>query len=362
MAYGVKDFDTIVSDIIAAILLRSSTIDDFSPGGVMRSFVEGVSIALDDFYMNAFLGFKDYLQNIQNYVFNFPKKTGVKAVTSVVFSRTDTSETATIDVGTRILTTTGLAFLTTEVGSIASGVGDSASIAVEAEDVGTNYNVGNGTITVIETAIPYVETVTNAVAATGGIAEESATAYKNRFKLFVEGLAKSNLTGLKACALGVEGITSASIEEHFPPEDTYNVTLYIDNGIVGGVDSEKIAEVQSLIDGDGTDDNPGYRSAGIHVRVVAPTVVTQNIVATIYMAEGISSDAVESQVEDAIIYYMASLGIGDNIIYNELINAIMEVYGVVDCDITTPSTNITINDDQVGRVGTFTLTLELYSE
>jgi uncharacterized phage protein gp47/JayE len=355
MAYGIKDFDTIVSDMIAHILTQSSSISDFSPGSVMRSFTEGAAIALEDFYVSVYTGFKDYLQNIQKYVFDFPQKTGSKATASVVFSRSDTTEEATIPEGTAVETATGLKFFTQAEVVISAAVADSDPVTVEAEDVGLSYNVGSASINIISDAVPNVDTVVNALPAQGGISAESDIAYKTRFQEYVEGLAGSNKAGLIAAALGVEGIVSASLIEHFPPVSDVNVTLYIDNGQVDGVSSEKIAEVQGIIDGDGTDDNPGYRAAGVYAVVEAPSVVLQNITAIIYISEDVDQDNVRLSITDAISYYMNNLGVGSDMVFNELVAAIMEVYGVYDCTISVPSSNVSVSSNQVVRPGTFTM-------
>jgi uncharacterized phage protein gp47/JayE len=355
MAFTVKAFDQIIADMVSWIVSNSPNLTDLSPGSVIRSYCEGASLAIEEVYVGLYLGFRRYLDNVQETVFDFDRKVGTKASADVVFSRTVANGEITIPVGTRIKTASGLRFLTTAVATIPASQQDSNAVEAEAESVGTAYNVSSATIVVLEDTIAGVDTVTNALAATGGVDAETDIAYKNRFQAYVEGLGRSNLAGLTAGALSVEGITSVSIVELFPPVSDVNVDLYIDDGSSGGVSTAKVTEVQDVIDGDGTEENPGYRAAGINVVVKKPSVVSQNISATLSVISGVDTDQLESDVIDALTAYVNTLSVGEDIIYNELIASIMGVYGVSNVSLTTPAADVAIAATQVGRIGTVTL-------
>ena len=355
-SFTTKSFDEIVADMITYIVANSSKITDVTPGSVIRSFVEGSSLSIEEVYVGVYLGFRRYLANVPETVFDFPRKTGVKATVGVVFSRSVANGQIDIPIGTRVATASDLRFLTTAAGSILAGQTSSASVAAEAEEVGTSYNVGSATVTVLEDSIPGV-TVNNPLAATGGIDLESNIAFNARFQTYIEGLGRSNIAGLAAGALSVDGITSVSIVELFPPVANVNVDLYVDDGSAVVVPPEKLAEVQSIIDGDGTETNPGYRAAGVNVVVRAPNIVTQNVVMNVTPLPGIDIVQLETDINTAVSQYINVLGVGSDIIYNEIVTAIMGVFGVVDVSITTPSSNVTIGSTQVGRVGTITITV-----
>jgi len=355
MGFTVKAFDQIIGDMVAWIIANSPNLTDFTPGAVIRSFCEGASLSIEEVYVSTYLGFKRYLNNVQETVFDFPRKAGTKATVSVVFSRTTANGEVTIPAGTRVKTASGLRFVLSAATAISAGNTDSPSAAVVADLVGVAYNVSATSINVLEDQVTGVDTVTNALAATGGVDQETSIAYKSRFQAYIEGLGRANLAGLKAGALSVAGITSVSIVELFPPVADVNVDLYIDDGSSGGVTTAKVVATQAVIDGDGTEDNPGYKAAGINVVVKKPSIVTQNIGATLSILSGVDTDQLETDVINALTAYVNTLGVGSNIIYNELIAAIMGVFGVTDVSLTTPATNVTIAATQVGRVGTVTL-------
>ncbi len=355
-SFTVKSFDQIVSDMVAWIVANSPNITDMTPGSVIRSFCEGSALGIEEVYVATYLGFRRYLSNVQETVFDFPRKYGSKSSVAVVFSRPSSGAEVTILAGTRVITASGLRFLTNSEVTVANGVLSSASVLVTAEKNGAAYNVSSSAINSIEDAIAEgIDTVTNALAATGGVDGESDISFKNRFQSYIEGLGRTNLSGLRAGALGVEGITSASVVELFPPVAGVNVNLYVDDGTSGGVSTALVAEVQSVINGDGTQENPGYRAAGVNVQVVKPGIVTQNVSATLSILSGVDTEQLKTDVINALTEYVNTLGVGKNIIFNELVSAIMRVFGVTDVAISTPAGNVTVAATQVGRLGTITL-------
>ncbi len=356
MGYTIRDFDTIVSDMVAYIVANSPQITDLNPGSVIRSFCEGVGLTTEELYVGVYLGFRKYLSNIKTDVFGFEKKAGVKATTNVIFSRAGSSGDVTIPSATRVQTASGLKFATTAQIQILDGNNDSNPVEVEADKIGVAYNVALNTITIMIDTIDGVDSVTNANAATGGVDRETDYEFEKRFQAYVEGIGRTNVAGVVYGALSVDGITSVSVDELFPPVGNVNVKLYIDDGSSGGVSSAKVQEVQDVIDGDG-ENEAGYRSAGVNVLVVAPSIVTQDVTMSVTAASGVAIDQMKVDINSVLTNYVNTLGVGADIIYNELVAAVMEVYGVVDCDITVPSSNVTIASSQVGRLGTVTISV-----
>lgn len=357
MGFQVKAYDNIVTDMVSWIVAHAPEITDLTPGSVIRSFCEATAMTLEELYVATYLGFRRYLAQIPELVFDFTKVGGSKATVSCIFSRSGSTGTVVIPLGTSVETGSGLIFFTTVVSEISDGNTDSDSVEVEAEEIGVLYNVLGNTITVLTNEINGVETVDNALPATGGINQETDYQYAQRFQAYIEGLAGANIAGLITGALSVSGITSVSVYEHFPPLSNVNANVYVDDNTVNGVDSAKVAEVQAVIDGTGTVEDPGYRAAGVNVVVAAPGIVSTNITMSVSITAGVDGDQVESDIELALVNYVNSLGIGADIVYNELITAVMGVFGVYNCDITAPSGDVSISTSQVGRVGTVSITV-----
>lgn len=356
MSFQVKSYDQLVADMVSWIVANAPQITDLNPGSVIRSFCEANALGLEELYVSTYLGFRRYLDSIQETVFGYDRKDGITAKGEVVFSRTGSTGVDLIPFGTKVSTSAGLIYETSEAGSITDGNTDSATVAIEAEEVGSGHNVPLDTVIVIEDDLDIAGlTVNNDNAVIGGIDQETDYQYKQRFQAYIEGLAGSNLAGLITGALTVSGITSASIQELFPPVSNVNVRLYIDDGSLAGVTATQVAEVQAVIDGDGTETSPGYRAAGVNVVVLSPSIVTQPVTVEVTVSAGVEEAQMEIDVNLALTAYVNSLGVGANIIYNELISATMDVYGVTDVDVTAPTANVAISTSQVGRLGTVTV-------
>lgn len=112
-----------------------------------------------------------------------------------------------------------------------------------------------------------------------------------------------------------------------------------------------VAEVQKVIDGDPADRStyPGYRAAGILVRVVPPQVVAQTITANVTVLSGYNQVTTIATVKAEILAYVNGLGIGADVVRNELIERIMAVTGVYDVNLTVPSGNVVILPSQIAR-------------
>lgn len=120
-----------------------------------------------------------------------------------------------------------------------------------------------------------------------------------------------------------------------------------------------LAEVQKVIDGDPNDRTsyPGYRAAGTLVSVLPPTLVTVTISGSLVIEEGFNPVAVREQAEAALVRYVNSLGINDDVIFTSLIAAAKAINGVFDVQFSTPTNNIVISFAELARTTTANITL-----
>jgi uncharacterized phage protein gp47/JayE len=113
-----------------------------------------------------------------------------------------------------------------------------------------------------------------------------------------------------------------------------------------------IAECQKIIDGDPNDRSnyPGYRAAGVLIRVLAPTISQQVVTANITVLQGYDQESVAAEVITAVSSYINALGIGEDVILNELRERSMAVVGVFDIEFTSPTENVVILENYLARV------------
>lgn len=102
---------------------------------------------------------------------------------------------------------------------------------------------------------------------------------------------------------------------------------------------------------------PGVGAAGIQFDIQAPTVNEISFSVVLTLANGVSISTVSDLVKSAITQYVDGLGVGQDVILAEIIASIMQVTGVIDCHITSPTTNVVIIDNELPRTSDALITL-----
>ena len=129
-----------------------------------------------------------------------------------------------------------------------------------------------------------------------------------------------------------------------------------------------LALVHNTIYGDDTDliTFPGVGAAGINFQVIAPTVTEIILGLDVTLQEGISIAAVENEVNTAITGYVNGLGVGEDVIVEELRARTIRINGITDVVITrlvggdattTVIANIAIADNEIARIKVSDITI-----
>lgn len=119
-----------------------------------------------------------------------------------------------------------------------------------------------------------------------------------------------------------------------------------------------IAELQGLIEGDVGDPSTGYRPAGITVRVLPAPVQRMDVDLLITVADGANVSTVTTQAQTACVDYLSSLGAGSPAYIARVIDAVMDVSGVINVRAQRPSSNdlaidqYTLSPRHIVRAGT----------
>jgi uncharacterized phage protein gp47/JayE len=119
-----------------------------------------------------------------------------------------------------------------------------------------------------------------------------------------------------------------------------------------------VRAVQVAIEGNPADRTrwPGWRAAGTVVYVRRPVVYPITVQGVVTLLPGYDAAAVCDQIEVRITAYINSLSIGENVVYNQLVEEAMAVEGVFDVQFVTPTVNVSIPDEQVARASSVILT------
>lgn len=138
-----------------------------------------------------------------------------------------------------------------------------------------------------------------------------------------------------------------------------------DNGLnfstiqVEGVDGYKyytglIQKVQWTIDGLDRDivNYPGIGAAGTQFEVITPVLIKLELTLDVTTDPGISLSSVSDQIKTAVLEYVNSRGVGEDVILSEIIAAAQSVAGVFDVEITNFTDNIVVADGELARLNT----------
>jgi len=368
--YKPKTFLQILDAMKRYLVGASSTLNNFNEGSRLLVLLEAISLITSQTHNDFYQGLKLAIPTSVYNAFDFERKPGNQSSGSLEFTRvTPASQTYTIPIGTAVILN-GIRFETIAAGSILIGNTSSGNINAQCTQTGVDGNISIGAINTLIGQGSFanqpdgVEACNNATVFAGGTAEESDEDRIERFRLYVSSLARATVNGLIAGALSVSGIVSASAVEHSPTPGW--VTIYADDG-TGTISTVLKEEIEKVINGDPNDEAnyPGYRAAGIKVRVVAPIVETINATVEIkILIDSLADDsALEIAAQNALETYINTLRLGQDVVVTEIIKVIKladeEIY---DVDVTLPAANVIITDEKVAKTGTVIVTSSRVTE
>jgi uncharacterized phage protein gp47/JayE len=188
-----------------------------------------------------------------------------------------------------------------------------AIVPVKSMEPGKGGNVFAGSIVVMPQPLVGVEYVINRGDILTGVDAESDDELRERAKHALEVAGKATFSSLESAVKGVEGVTSILIEDM--PDGVLGVVKII---VQGGSPED----IQRVVD--------ETRAAGIRVEFTRPGIVNVDMNLTVNLVKGAVPSRVEREVESKIRSYLSALDIGDDIVYNGVVNSAFSVEGVYD--------------------------------
>lgn len=339
-------------------------ITDFVVGGKTRTKLEAVAVEMEAQDFQIYRAIKKAIAVAIYQAFNFNLRPAVRASGLVTITADPApgqdiiipkgTQLATIGTGT----TAEKVYATTAAATIPAGE-TSVSVSVACVTAGTTGNTGPNTVKVSKATIAGVTAITNPAGFNNGTEVETEQARQVRFTQYIStltrGIDDAIEYGAKTTYLTDEAGTiteqvTAALIVGPPAEGAAGAfTCYIYNGS-GGASADLVTKTQQTIDGYRDANNkkvPGFKAAGVVATVTAATTLALDVTASVVAAFGSDKDALKIQVENAVSAYIQSLGLGAEFIYNEMIERIMSIAGVVDVTVTTPTENSTPLASQV---------------
>lgn len=239
----------------------------------------------------------------------------------------------------------GINYRTTEQATLKAG-SKSVQVQVEAEQTGKVTNLSSGRIDTIVSGIAGIQTVSNPEALIGGAERETDEQLRKR--LFISYLNPStggNLTYYEAFAMKFSEVWSAKAVRN-----ANQLRLYVTD-IFRSTPNSLCEKIQQELE--------TARELNLEVIVEKPTVITQNIQATVYVNHLQNSAIQNGKAVNYLENRIYQLGIGENLNPYSLAAEIgNEVEGYREIVFKQPSTLVQVKENQILKPGVIAIELK----
>lgn len=242
-----------------------------------------------------------------------------------------------------VATAGGLRYRLTSGGTLA--LNGTLDVSVKAEAAGAAYNVANGDITQVVTALPTVTVTNPAIGTTGtwlttiGTDAELDAALRTRLQAKWGTLsAGSPMSAYVYWALSTAGVSRVAVNDA-NPAGPGTVYVYIDS-------ASAVATLQATLD--------ALVPAGSAASVFAASTLSINVPCTVYVARA-SYDAAVAALPGVFATLSTEIDIGGEVVQAEIVQRIMDIDGVRDVVFSgawTGTPNIQLTATQIPSLST----------
>lgn len=235
-------------------------------------------------------------------------------------------------------------FVTTENEEISAG-NTLVSVYAEAEQAGSNGNIGLGCAVVPVSVPTEIETVTNREKFTGGCDAETDDELRKRIRdTYINTSNGTNAAYYEQLALTVDGVAKASAVGKVRGVGTVNVYV---TGADTSLGTNVVAKVQSLLE--------KQRELNVDVIVANAQRTACNMSVVAYAADGYSSGEVKELLKNAFAEYVNSIPIGGTFRLSELGARLIDTGCITNYNWNTDMQDVTVAKSQCFTVGTVTI-------
>ena len=322
MQLSLQNFSTLVSNMAASAQGACTTLLDVTVGSVLRALIESTaSIALWLQYLILQVLSMTRLAtssgaDADSWVadFGLVRLAPLSAIGSVVMtSFSPAAQSATIPTGALVKTGDGSQSFTVTGGPYLRAQGTaSVTVPVTASVAGIAGNVQTGSISLLGTAIPGIDTVTNLLPLTGGTAAETDQALRLRFVTYLNTRSQATEEAVANAIASVQQGLSYVIEENVTFAGVVlpgHFTVIVDDGS-GNPPATLLAAVYAAID--------LVRPIGSSFSVNAPILLNANVAFSITTIDPTSISQTEAAISSAVADYINGLSVGQALRFSRL--------------------------------------------
>lgn len=341
MPLNTRSHEALVQIQAAAAQSRSENrLLDFTVGSILRAIIEavaGVALWLQGLVLRTLAASRASTSegtDLDSWVadFGLTRLQAASSVGTVTFSRYTPGAQAIIPIGALVQTADGTQRFAVVIdatnGAYNAGLGGyvlpiaQASIALPVASLQGSLaaNVLANTITQIVSTIPYVDTVTNAGAMSGGSEQETDDALRARFVLFIQSLSRATKLAIGYAITSLRLGIAYTLTENEEYDGTYRPGYFYvvaDDG-TGSPDSATLTDVTTAIE--------LYRPATVMFNVFAPILHNVLVSMILVIRSGYHGPTVIAAVGLAVTAAIRALPVGEGLPYTKLAQIAYEAH------------------------------------
>ncbi len=324
MQLSLQSFTSLVQNMAASVQAAASQLLDLTVGSTLRAILEAnASIALWMQWLILLVLRTTRAAtctdaDLDSWMadFSLVRLPAVAATGIVTFSRISPGMAALIPAGALVRTADGTqtfmvstdtdnaAWMPARNGyAIAAGV-SAVNVPVTALTPGIAGNVQAGAVSLLASALPGIDSVTNANAFQNGAEAETDDAFRARFQNFIASRSRATLSAVGYAISSIQQGLRYAIQENVdtagqPRMGSFVVT--VDDG-TGTPSAALLSTVQLAVE--------AVRPIGSVFAVQPPAVIAANVSLTLTVASGTAKSQVVAVVGTAVAAYIDGLGIG----------------------------------------------------
>lgn len=332
MQLQLQSFATIVSNAAAAVQGAARQLIDLTVGSTLRAVLEAnaaLALWIQWLIVQVLATTRAATstgKDLDSWVADFStaRLPASFAVGQAIFSRFTPSQTALIPLGMGLQSSDGSqsfavtsdtsnpAWNVAQFGySLGQGVA-SITVPIQALTAGSAGNVQPGTITLLASAQPGIDTVINAVALAGGLDAESDSALRVRFSSYLASRARATPVAIGNAILSVQQGLTYTLQENVAPDGTTRMGSFlvtIDDGS-GTPPSSLLASVATAVE--------LMRPVGSLYAVQHPTLLAASVTMAITTITSAVHSTVSANVAIALSAQINALPIGASLPWSKL--------------------------------------------
>lgn len=334
-------YDETLQAMLAYAQSQTPELTDITPGSIFRSLYEALANELETLEYSALDRVATNLPESPYRLWSFERRTASAASGTVRLTATATISSAiSIPSGTQVrVPGTDKVYRTLQAYTFPAGAsGSTLDITVVSIGAGVIYNTTAATMKEFVSAPSSSLSVSNPLAFTNGLDEETDAERQARFASFIRSLHRATADSLEQAAEQATVVDSNGVViERVKTARSVDISaglarVYISNGSNVAASTALITAANTLVQ--------AIKAAGVTIQVQAATLSTTTVTVSITRDASTSLAMVQTDIQERITALVAGLAIGGTLYREQIAATVLKVPGVIDVTVSAPVANV----------------------